>query len=49
MEQPRLTSLKILKTAKDQIKFWPIIDQTGTYANSTVQVISQYIKPLCKN
>ena len=49
MEQSRLTSLKILKTVKDQIKFWPIIDQTGTYTNSNVQVISQYLKPLCKN
>ena len=34
---------------KEQIKFRPIIDQTGTYTNSIAQVISKYLKPLCKN
>ena len=35
--------------AKDQIKVWTITDQTGTYTYNTVQVIAQYLKPLCKN
>ena len=34
---------------KEQIKFRPINDQTGTYTNSTAQVISTYLKSLCKN
>ena len=34
---------------KEKLKFRPIIDQTGTYSYNTAQVISQYLKPLCKN
>ena len=34
---------------KEQIKFRPIIDQTGTYTYGAAQVISQYLKHLCKN
>ena len=34
---------------KEKLKFCPIIDQTGTYSYNTAQVISQYLKPLCKN
>ena len=34
---------------KEKLKFRPIIDQTGTYSYNAVQVISQYLKPLCKN
>ena len=34
---------------KEKIKFRPIIDQTGTYSYNAAQVISQYLKPLCKN
>ena len=34
---------------KERLKFRPIIDQTGTYSYNTAQVISQYLKPLCKN
>ena len=33
----------------NQLKFRPIIDQTGTYTYNAAQVISQYLKPLCKN
>ena len=39
----------IKEITKEQIKFRPIIDQTGTYTYGTAQVISQYLKPLCKN
>ena len=31
------------------ITFRPIIDQTDTYTYSAARVISQYLKPLCKN
>ena len=34
---------------KEKLKFRPIIDQTGTYGYNAAQVISQYLKPLCKN
>ena len=34
---------------KEKLKFGPIIDQTGTYSYNAAQVISQYLKPLCKN
>ena len=34
---------------KEKLKFRPIIDQTGTYSYNAAQVISQYLKPLCKN
>ena len=34
---------------KEKLKFHPIIDQTGTYSYNTAQVISQYLKPLCKS
>ena len=33
----------------DQVKFRPIIDQTGTYTYNALQVISNYFKPLCIN
>ena len=31
----------------DELKFRPIIAQTGTYTYKAAQVISQYLKPLC--
>ena len=34
---------------KENLKFRPIIDQTGTYSYNAAQVISHYLKPLCKN
>ena len=34
---------------KHNIKFRPIIDQTGFYTYNASQVISEYLKPLCKN
>ena len=34
---------------KENLKFHPIIDQTGTYNYNAAQVIMQYLKPLCKN
>ena len=34
---------------KEKLKFHPIIDQTGTYSYNAAQVISQYLKPFCKN
>ena len=33
----------------DHLKFWPIMDQTGTYTYNAVQVISNSLKPLCIN
>ena len=34
---------------KENIQFRLIIDQTGTYTHNAVQVISNYLKPLCEN
>ena len=34
---------------KENLKFRPIIDQTGTRSYNAAQVISQYLKSLCKN
>ena len=34
---------------KEKLKFGPIINQTGTYSYNAAQVISRYLKPLCKN
>ena len=34
---------------KENIKFQLIIDQTGTYTYNAAQVVSSYLKPLCKN
>ena len=31
---------------KWELKFWPIIPQTGTYTYNAVQVIAEYLKPL---
>ena len=39
----------IQEISKEKLKFHPIIDQTGTYSHNTAQVISQYLKRLCKN
>ena len=39
----------IQETNKEKLKFRPTIDQTGTYSYNAAQVISQYLKPLCKN
>ena len=39
----------IKEITKEQFKFRPIIDQTGTYTYGAAQVISQYLKPLSKN
>ena len=33
----------------DQLKFRPIMNQTGTYTYNAAQVISNYLKPLCIN
>ena len=33
----------------DQLKFRPIMDQTGTYTYNAAQVMSNYLKPLCTN
>ena len=33
----------------DELKFWPITDQTRTYTYNAAQVISSYLKPLCIN
>ena len=35
--------------ARGNIKFQPIIDQTGKYTYDAAQVISNYLKPLTKN
>ena len=34
---------------KEKLTFRPIIDQTGSYSCNVAQVISQYLKPICKN
>ena len=31
------------------LKFQPIIDQTGTFMYNAAKVISDYLRPLCKN
>ena len=31
----------------DELKFRPIIAQTGTYTYDAAQVIAEYLKPLC--
>ena len=31
------------------LKFRPIIDQTGTFTHNAAKVISDYLRPLCKN
>ena len=36
----------IQKIHKENLKFRPIIDQTGTYSYNAAQVISQYLKPV---
>ena len=33
----------------EKLKFRPIIDQTGTFTYNTAKVISDYLRPLCKN
>ena len=33
----------------NDLKFRPIIDQTGTMTYSAANIISDYLKPLCKN
>ena len=33
----------------NDLKFRPIIDQTDTMIYNTAKVISDYLKPLCKN
>ena len=33
----------------NDLKFRPIIDQTGTMTNNAAKVISGYLRPLCKN
>ena len=35
--------------AKEEIKFKPIVDQSGGYMYHVAQVISNYLKPFCKN
>ena len=40
---------KINDVNLDQLKFPPIMDQTGTYTYNPAQVISNYLKPLCTN
>ena len=35
------------ETIIDNLKFRPIIAQTGTYTYNAVQVIAKYLKPLC--
>ena len=35
--------------AIENIKFWPIIDQTAMYTLNAAQVISNYLKPLRKS
>ena len=33
----------------DNLKFWPIIFQIGTYTYNAAKVIAEYLKPLCSN
>ena len=35
--------------AMNNLKFRPIIDQSGTYTHKTAQIIGEYLKPLSKN
>ena len=34
---------------RDNLKFRPIIDQTGTYTYKTAQIIGEYLRPLSRN
>ena len=38
-----------IQEIKEKLKSCPIIGQTRTYSYNGAQVISQYLKPLCKN
>ena len=31
------------------LKFWPTIDQTGTFTYNVAKIIWDYLRPLCKN
>ena len=46
MEQLKPTNLNINVA---NLKFRPIIDQTGTFTYYAAKVISNYLRPLCKN
>ena len=43
----RFEFLEDITVAK--LKFRPIIDQTGTFTYNAAKVISDYLRPLCKN
>ena len=50
---PLYASVKSHKSVNDvnldQLTFWPIMDQSGTYTYNAGQVISNYLKPLWIN
>ena len=46
-ETHRFETLEDLTVAN--VQFWPIIDQTGTFTYKAAKVISDYLRPLCKN
>ena len=43
----KFTNLKNI--TPQNLKCFPIIDQTGTFTYKAVKVISSYLKPLCQN
>ena len=47
MEQLKPTNLDNITV--ENLEFRPMIDQTGTFAYNAAKVISDYLRPLCKN
>ena len=45
MAVPRL----IEQIALENLKFCPIITQSGTYTHNTAEVIADYLKPVCSD
>ena len=44
-QKQRFDSIVNIELTK--LKFYPIIDQTGTYTYKAAKVVSRYLKPLC--
>ena len=47
MEQLKPTNLDNITV--ENLEFRPMIDQTKTFAYNAAKVISDYLRPLCKN
>ena len=50
MVQPKTHKFNFTKDiTRDNLKFRPIIDQTGTYTYKTAQIIGEQLRPLSRN